>query len=195
MMINNIKRKHLCRVEGINSLNSNENSIIRRDVRLSAFDTLGFVVFVSVSFPYPWHTIPPALESLKPVQILENKRSKAGGMVCHGTYLHEPLENYFPTIGQPSTPFLNEATYVIVTTIEASPLCLAPEDPWNGYLKHTKCCLCQLSVPESQRSFRAGRDTRDMMFSLMQLQENVLKYNGDLFVSIVDLTKASDTVS
>ena len=49
--------------------------------------------------------------------------------------------------------------------------------------------------PESQRGFRAGRSTIDMIFSVRQLQENCQEQNHPLFLAFIDLTKAFDLVS
>ena len=48
--------------------------------------------------------------------------------------------------------------------------------------------LASRIYPESQRGFRTGRLTVDMVFSLRQLQEK-------LFIAFIDLTKAFDLVS
>ena len=55
--------------------------------------------------------------------------------------------------------------------------------------------LGQGLLPESQCGFRKGRGTIDMVFSARQLQEKCQEQNTDLCSTVVDLTKAFDTVS
>ncbi|XP_044176632.1 uncharacterized protein LOC122959374 [Acropora millepora] len=55
--------------------------------------------------------------------------------------------------------------------------------------------LASRVYPESQCSFRAGRSTVDMIFSLRQLQEKCREQQQPLFIAFVDLTKAFDLVS
>lgn len=50
--------------------------------------------------------------------------------------------------------------------------------------------LVEEIYPEAQCSFRAGRSTTDMIFSLRQLQEKAL----ELHLAFVDITKAFDLV-
>ena len=50
-------------------------------------------------------------------------------------------------------------------------------------------------IPESQSGFRKDRGTIDMIFTARQLQEKCQEQNVDLYMAIVDLTKAFDTVS
>ena len=50
-------------------------------------------------------------------------------------------------------------------------------------------------LPESQCGFRKGRGTINMIFTARQLQEKCQEQNTDLYISLVDLTKAFDTVS
>ena len=50
-------------------------------------------------------------------------------------------------------------------------------------------------VPESQCSFRSGRGTTNMIFSLRQIQEKCKLQDQDLYLLFIDLTKAFDTVS
>ena len=47
---------------------------------------------------------------------------------------------------------------------------------------------------EEQFGFRKGRGTTDGMFSLRQLVENILKRQGHMALTYVDLEKAFDTV-
>ena len=49
--------------------------------------------------------------------------------------------------------------------------------------------------PETQCGFRANRSTTDMVFVLRQLQEKCRKQNKERYVTLIDLTKAFDTVS
>ena len=57
----------------------------------------------------------------------------------------------------------------------------------NRLLQH----LEQGLLPESQCGFRAGRGTADMIFAARQLQEKCQEQHSDLFMTFVDLTKAS----
>ena len=50
-------------------------------------------------------------------------------------------------------------------------------------------------LPESQCGFRKNRGTIDMIFTARQFQEKCQEQNVDLYMTFVDLTKASDTVS
>ena len=50
-------------------------------------------------------------------------------------------------------------------------------------------------TPESQCGFRKDRGTIDMIFTARQLQEKCLEQNVDLYMTIVDLTKAFGPVS
>ena len=50
-------------------------------------------------------------------------------------------------------------------------------------------------IPESQSGFRKDRGTIDMIFTARQLQEKCQEQNVDLYMTVVDLTKAFDTVS
>lgn len=50
-------------------------------------------------------------------------------------------------------------------------------------------------LSESQCSFRSGRSTVDMVFSLRKLREKAREHAKDFFISFVDFTKAFDTVS
>ena len=50
-------------------------------------------------------------------------------------------------------------------------------------------------IPESQCGFRKDRGTIDMIFTARQLQEKCQEQNVDLYMTVVDLTKALDTVS
>ena len=50
-------------------------------------------------------------------------------------------------------------------------------------------------IPESQCGFMKDRGTIDMTFTARQLQEKCQEQNVDLYMTIVDLTKAFDTVS
>ena len=50
-------------------------------------------------------------------------------------------------------------------------------------------------LPESQRRFKKERGTIDMIFTARQLQEKCQEQNVDLYMTLVDLTKAFDTVS
>ena len=50
-------------------------------------------------------------------------------------------------------------------------------------------------LPESQCGFRKNRGTIDMIFTARQLQEKFQEQNVDLYMIIVDLSKAFDTVS
>ena len=49
-------------------------------------------------------------------------------------------------------------------------------------------------LPESQCGFRGGHGTVDMIFATSQLQEKCQEQYGDLFITLIDLTKAFDTV-
>ena len=55
--------------------------------------------------------------------------------------------------------------------------------------------IASLVYPESQCCFRAGGSTVDMIFSLRQLQEKCREQQQPLFLALVDLTKAFDSVS
>ena len=55
--------------------------------------------------------------------------------------------------------------------------------------------LVEHVYPESQRSFRAGRSTIDMVFSLRQLQEKCRERQLPLYIAFIDLAKAFDLVS
>ena len=50
-------------------------------------------------------------------------------------------------------------------------------------------------IPESQCGFRKDRGTIDMIFTARQLQEKCQEQNVDIYMTLVDLTKAFDTVS
>ena len=50
-------------------------------------------------------------------------------------------------------------------------------------------------IPESQFGFRKDRETIDMIFTARQLQEKCQEQNVDLYMTLVDLTNAFDTVS
>ncbi|XP_076051942.1 uncharacterized protein LOC143031683 [Oratosquilla oratoria] len=50
-------------------------------------------------------------------------------------------------------------------------------------------------LSETQCGFRKDRDTTDMIFSIRQIQEKFHEQNRDLYLSFIDLTKASDTVN
>ena len=54
--------------------------------------------------------------------------------------------------------------------------------------------VVDLVLPESQCGFRSGRSTTYMIFAAQQLQENCRKQHQDSYMTIVDLTKAFDTV-
>ena len=49
-------------------------------------------------------------------------------------------------------------------------------------------------LPDSQCGFRSGRGTVDMIFAARQLQEKFQEQYDDLFITLIDLTKAIDTV-
>ena len=49
-------------------------------------------------------------------------------------------------------------------------------------------------LPESQCGFRGGRGTVDVIFASCQLQEKCQDQYDDLFITLIDLTKAFDTV-
>ena len=49
-------------------------------------------------------------------------------------------------------------------------------------------------LPESQCGFRGGRGTVDMIFAACQLQQKCQEQYDDLFITLIDLTKAFDTV-
>ncbi|KAJ1140841.1 hypothetical protein NDU88_007179 [Pleurodeles waltl] len=51
------------------------------------------------------------------------------------------------------------------------------------------------TCPKSQCSFREGRGKVDMIFEAHQLQEKCQEQNMDLYTTIVDLTKAFDSIS
>ena len=55
--------------------------------------------------------------------------------------------------------------------------------------------LAKCVYPESQCGFRAGRSTTDMVYSLRQLQEKCREQQMPLYLTFIDLTKASDLVS
>lgn len=55
--------------------------------------------------------------------------------------------------------------------------------------------LAACIYPKSQCSFRAGRSTIDMVFSLKQLQEKCREQHKPLYIAFIDLTKAFDFVS
>ena len=55
--------------------------------------------------------------------------------------------------------------------------------------------LAERVYPESQCGFRAERSTRDMVFSLRQLQEKCREQQGPLYIAFIDLTKVLDLVS
>ena len=55
--------------------------------------------------------------------------------------------------------------------------------------------ICPRIIPEAQCGFRKGRGTRDMIFSVRQIQEKCLEQRVALFQVFVDLTKAFDTVN
>ena len=55
--------------------------------------------------------------------------------------------------------------------------------------------LAERVYPESQRGFRAGRSTIDMLFSLRQLQEKCREQQTPLHIAFIDLIKAFDLVS
>ena len=55
--------------------------------------------------------------------------------------------------------------------------------------------LADQVYPDTQCSFRSGRSTIDMIFSLRQLQEKCREQQKPLCVAFVDLTKAFDIVS
>ena len=50
-------------------------------------------------------------------------------------------------------------------------------------------------IPESQCGFRKDRGITDMIFKARQLQKKCQEHNVDLYMTLVDLTKAFDTVS
>ena len=50
-------------------------------------------------------------------------------------------------------------------------------------------------IPESQCGFRKDRGTMDMIFTARRLQWKCQEQNMDLYMPLVDLTKALDTVS
>ena len=50
-------------------------------------------------------------------------------------------------------------------------------------------------IPESQRGFRKDIGTIDMIFTARQLQEKCQEQTVDLYMTVVDLSKAFDTVS
>ena len=60
----------------------------------------------------------------------------------------------------------------------------------NRIIKH----LVDDIYPESQCSFRSGRGTIDMIFSLRQRAEKVREKNQEMYMVFVDLTKTFDTV-
>ena len=49
-------------------------------------------------------------------------------------------------------------------------------------------------LPESQCGFRRGRGTVDMTFSARQLQEKCIEQHADLYLILIDLTKAFDSI-
>ena len=49
-------------------------------------------------------------------------------------------------------------------------------------------------LPESQRGFRQGCSTSDMIFTLRQLQEKAAEQHQPLYIVFVDFTKAFDTI-
>ena len=55
--------------------------------------------------------------------------------------------------------------------------------------------LLDETVPESRCGFRKNRRTVDIIFAARQIQEKCKKYNKDLCMLFVDLTKAFGTVS
>ena len=55
--------------------------------------------------------------------------------------------------------------------------------------------VVDLVLPESQRGFRRGRSTINMISVARQLQEKCREQHKDLFLAFVDLTKALDTVN
>ena len=55
--------------------------------------------------------------------------------------------------------------------------------------------LVERVYPESQCGFRAGRSTKDMIFSLRQLQEKYRELQMPLYIALIDLTTAFDLVS
>ena len=55
--------------------------------------------------------------------------------------------------------------------------------------------IAEENAPESQCGFWDNRGTTDMVFVLCQIQEKCLEQNTGLFVALIDLTKAFDTVS
>ena len=55
--------------------------------------------------------------------------------------------------------------------------------------------LAERIYPESQCGFRAERSTIDMIFSLRQLPEKFREQHMPLYITFIDLTKASDLVS
>ena len=50
-------------------------------------------------------------------------------------------------------------------------------------------------LPEKQCGFRKDKGTIDMIYTAQQLQEKCQEQNVDLYITFVDLTKASDTVT
>ena len=61
----------------------------------------------------------------------------------------------------------------------------------NRLIQHFEQCL----LPESQCGFRSERETTNMIFAARQLQEKCQEQHSDLFVTLVDLTKACDKAS
>ena len=55
--------------------------------------------------------------------------------------------------------------------------------------------IAEENLSESQCGFRENRETTDMIFVLLQLQEKCRQQNIGLYAAFIDLTKAFDTVS
>ena len=55
--------------------------------------------------------------------------------------------------------------------------------------------VVDLVLPESQCGFRRGHSTIDLIFVARQLQEKCREQHQDLYLAVVDLTKAFDTVN
>ncbi|PFX13419.1 Retrovirus-related Pol polyprotein from type-1 retrotransposable element R2 [Stylophora pistillata] len=55
--------------------------------------------------------------------------------------------------------------------------------------------IAEKILPESQSGFRPNKGTTDMIFSVRQLQEKCMEQNKPLYLAIIDLTKAFNTVA
>ena len=55
--------------------------------------------------------------------------------------------------------------------------------------------VSEQTLPEAQCSFRPGRSTVDMLFTVKQLQEKCIEQNKPRYLVFIDLTKAFDTVN